>query len=149
MVLRGLKDLGIHTVCRFHMKLKETDIPSHEGPFKGAIDFLVALGTPVLASRDGMIVDVIDAHDKFGPTEEYKEDLNYITLLHENGEYSQLAHLARGSAMVSLGEDVKVGQEIGISGNSGWMTEPQIHMLVFRLEADEHGFKGLEIRFEE
>lgn len=75
--------------------------------------------------------------------------LNFITISHQNGEYSQLAHIAKGCAKVKVGQIVKTGQKIGVTGLNGWMEEPfleHLHMLVFKLLPDG-GFQGLKIRF--
>jgi murein DD-endopeptidase MepM/ murein hydrolase activator NlpD len=107
----------------------------------------VDLGTPVLAALDGQVMKVVDNHDKYGPTEDFKDDLNYITIRHANGEYSQPAHLEKGSALVKVGDSVHTGQQIGITGNSEWMTEPHLHLLIFKLDPNPPGFKGLKIKF--
>lgn len=78
------------------------DWPSHGGPFKGAMDLAVELGSEVLAPLDGRVVEVVDKFDKYGKGEEYGKYLNFITISHENGEYSQLAHIAKGCAKVKV-----------------------------------------------
>lgn len=125
----------------------EEGTPSHRGAFRGAIDFIVDLGTPILSPLDGEIVKVVDTNDKFGPTKEFADYLNYVTIRHANGEFSQPAHLAKGSALVKEGDHVIAGQQIGITGNSGWMTEPHLHFFVFKSTNKEPGFVGLKIRF--
>lgn len=70
-----------------------------------------------------------------------------MTIRHVNGEYSQPAHFEKGSAKVKVGDEVKTGQELGTTGNSGWMTEPHLHLLIFRLDSNKEGFKGLKIKF--
>lgn len=125
--------------------------PSHEGPFRGAVDLAVDLGTEVLAPLDGRVVEVVDEFDKYGKGEEFGRFLNFITISHANGEYSQLAHVAKGSARVRVNQFVKTGQVIAVTGLNGWMEEPfleHLHMLVFKL-LSEGGFKGLKIRFRE
>ncbi|OGM13031.1 hypothetical protein A3A76_01925 [Candidatus Woesebacteria bacterium RIFCSPLOWO2_01_FULL_39_23] len=121
--------------------------PSHSGPFKQAIDLLTPLGTPVLAPLDGVVVKVVDGNDKYGETEEFANFLNYITIQHANGEFSQPAHLAKDSALVKVGDRVTTGQQIAITGNSGWMTEPHLHFIVFKATNSDSGFTGLKIKF--
>lgn len=125
------------------------DWPSHEGPFKGALDLAVELGTDVLAPLDGRVVEVVDKFNKYGAGEEFGKYLNFVTIAHGNGEYSQLAHIARDSSKVKVGQLVKTGQKLGVTGLNGWMEEPfleHVHMLVFKL-LPEGGFQGLKIRF--
>jgi len=131
-----------------HLDGIETEGPSHKGPFRGAVDFIVPLGTKILAPLDGEVIEVVDGNSRFGDTDEFVDDLNYITIKHPNGEYSQPAHLEKGSAKVKVGDRVVAGQELGVTGNSGWMDKPHLHLLVFRLDSsNSKGFKGLKIRF--
>ncbi|OGH02639.1 MAG: hypothetical protein A2798_03300 [Candidatus Levybacteria bacterium RIFCSPHIGHO2_01_FULL_37_17] len=127
----------------------EKDGPAHIGPFRGAIDYIMALGTSVVAPLDGVISDVYDRHEKYGPTDEFVNDANYITIAHANGEFSQVVHLAKDSSKVKKGDKVKAGQKIAITGNSGWMTEPHLHFFVFTLDNIREGFIGLEPQFKQ
>ncbi len=52
---------------------------------------------------------------------------NYITIDHLNGEYSFLAHFKKGSIIVSVGDMVTKGQEVGKAGNSGNSSGPHLH----------------------
>ncbi len=52
---------------------------------------------------------------------------NYIMIDHLNGEYSLLAHLKKGTIVVSVGDIVVKGQEIGQAGNSGNSSGPHLH----------------------
>lgn len=120
---------------------------SHSGPYKGAIDFIVPSETPILAPLDGIVKVVVDTNDKYGPSERFKDFLNYITIEHSDGEYSQPAHLAKGSSLVKPGDIVKAGQQIGVTGNSGWMHKPHLHFFVFKAALNKDGFIGLNPRF--
>lgn len=121
--------------------------PAHTGAFRGAIDFMVDLGTPVLCSLEGDVTKVVDTNDKFGPTKNYKDDLNFVTVRHSNGEYSQYAHLAKDSVTIKEGDHVVAGQQIAVTGNSGWMTKPHLHFFVFKGSGEPPGFVGLKVRF--
>jgi hypothetical protein len=52
---------------------------------------------------------------------------NYIIIDHLNGEFSFMAHLKKNTIIVSIGDIVTKGQEVGKAGNSGNSTEPHIH----------------------
>ncbi len=52
---------------------------------------------------------------------------NYIMIDHLNGEYSFMAHFKKGSIIVSVGDTVVKGQEVGKAGNSGNSSGPHLH----------------------
>ncbi len=122
------------------------DSPAHVGPFKGAIDISVPLGTPTLAPLEGVVVKMDDTNDRYGTTKEFADYVNYITIRHANNELSQVLHLEKGSVKVKLGDKVRTGQIIAKTGNSGWMTAPHLHFFVFE-NLQDGAFRGLEIRF--
>lgn len=56
---------------------------------------------------------------------------NHVAIaLGPGGPFVLLAHLRQGSASVSVGDVVSVGQQVGECGNSGNSTEPHIHVQV-------------------
>lgn len=117
--------------------------PSHAGPFITAIDFEMATGNEVIAPFDGHVVDVVDGNTAYGPSREFAESANYITLGHKNGEYSQYLHLANGTIAVSKGEVVKKGQLLAKTGLSGWMNAPHLHWFVFVYDDSPEKFSGI------
>jgi murein DD-endopeptidase MepM/ murein hydrolase activator NlpD len=125
---------------------------SHIGPFKYAIDFLVPDGTPVIAAYDGEVTEIQEHSDSWGETSEYRDRLNYITIQHENGEFSQYCHLAKDSVSKSgihLGSRVTRGQQIALVGKTGWTDRDHLHFIVFKLEkSNRFGFKSLQPQFE-
>src|SRR3989339_39090 len=66
---------------------------SHRGPFKHAIDFLVPDGTVVLAAASGVVVEIQETSTTWGPGPKFRDYLNYLTIRHPNGEFSQYCHL--------------------------------------------------------
>ncbi len=122
--------------------------PSHSGPYTGAIDFCVPLGTPVLAARKGRITAVVDIHNKSGSTPDYGQYYNYIQIIHDNNEITEYGHLGPNSSSVKVGDLVEEGSRLAVTGNSGYMTEPHLHFLVYRLTPGaKHDFKGLRPKF--
>ena len=83
------------------------------------IDFAAKTGTPVLASADGRVVGSTDLDAggaKYGKT---------IEIAHANGRSSFYAHLDR--RLVAVGDIVKAGQPVGMSGATGKVTGPHLH----------------------
>ena len=125
------------------------DPRAHFAHFKYAIDFGLAEGTEIIASKSGIVVDVKVDSNKGGMSQKYSDlkYLNYITLRHSNGELSQYAHLKYKGALVKLGDKVKAGQPIALSGNTGFSTEPHLHFQVFKRSKTKIGWKTLRIKF--
>jgi hypothetical protein len=55
-----------------------------------------------------------------GQTQHLRSFGNYITLQHEDGEFSHYAHLAKGTFQVRNGQKVEQGQALALAGNSGY-----------------------------
>ncbi|MGI5351383.1 M23 family metallopeptidase [Streptomyces sp. CA-250714] len=81
-------------------------------------DFAVGVGTPVRAVGDGTVVKT-ECGGPFG---------NQIVLKHPNGYYTQYAHLSR--IHIKPGDQVRAGERIGLSGNTGNSTGPHLHFEV-------------------
>ncbi len=52
---------------------------------------------------------------------------NYVLIDHLNGEFSMMAHFKKGTIIVSVGDTVVKGQEVGKAGNSGNSSGPHLH----------------------
>jgi murein DD-endopeptidase MepM/ murein hydrolase activator NlpD len=78
--------------------------------------------------------------------------MNLITIKHENGEQTQYIHLAKDSLVEGLdrGSKVKKGQQIAVTGMTGWTDRPHLHFLTFKLMEHPYPyhFKSLKPRFE-
>jgi len=55
---------------------------------------------------------------------------NYITIEHDNGEFSHYAHLLSGSFRVKNGQRVEQGQALAIAGTSGYSFGTHVHVQV-------------------
>jgi murein DD-endopeptidase MepM/ murein hydrolase activator NlpD len=89
----------------------------------------------------------IKVDSKEGGFEDKYKDLkymNYMTLKHKNGEYSQYCHIKYKGNLVKKGEKVREGQPIALSGNTGYSSEPHLHFMVFKIKPK---WVPLEIRF--
>lgn len=98
-------------------------LPSSSG-FHAGIDFAAKRGTPVLAPAAGTVLEstaLYDGQPKYGQV---------IVIDHGNGLRSMMAHLDRRS--VHAGDTVAAGQAIGLSGATGRVTGPHLHLEVLR-----------------
>lgn len=80
------------------------------------IDYGCPQGTPILASNDGVIMDAGWDLTGFGFR---------VIILHDDGKATLYGHL--DSISVDRNENVKQGQEIGISGATGKVTGAHLH----------------------
>jgi murein DD-endopeptidase MepM/ murein hydrolase activator NlpD len=96
-----------------------------------AVDFAADIGTPVLAARDGVVMQVENDFAKAGLNRErYGGRANFIRILHDDGTMGLYAHLREEGALVRVGQRVRLGQQIGLSGNTGFTTGPHLHFVV-------------------
>ncbi|HYM20171.1 MAG TPA: peptidoglycan DD-metalloendopeptidase family protein [Candidatus Kapabacteria bacterium] len=94
-----------------------------------------AFGKEILAPADGIVTDAIDGVRDNPPFSgnEYSALGNAVVIQHGPSEYSVLSHLMRGSVRVHDGDTVKRGQVIGLCGNSGNSTEPNLHYFLVNI----------------
>ena len=87
---------------------------------------------PVLAPAAGVVTSVSDIHpdEPIGKTGVTPPFGNHIVLEIGNHRYAVLAHLKEGSAQVSKGEQVRLGQQIATVGDSGNSLWPHLHFHV-------------------
>ncbi|MDQ0959976.1 murein DD-endopeptidase MepM/ murein hydrolase activator NlpD [Streptomyces sp. B4I13] len=83
-------------------------------------DFAVPSGTKVMAAHGGTVVKAGGNGAGDGPA--YG---NAVVIKHANGVYSQYAHLSRID--VKIGQVVKTGQKIALSGSTGNSSGPHLH----------------------
>ncbi|MFF8321851.1 M23 family metallopeptidase [Streptomyces bobili] len=83
-------------------------------------DYAVATGTKVLAAHGGKVVKAGGNGAGDGPA--YG---NAVVIKHANGVYSQYAHLSKIN--VKIGQIVKTGQRIALSGSTGNSSGPHLH----------------------
>ena len=96
-----------------------------------AVDLVVPTGTPILAARDGVVMQVESAFDRSGLNKEkYGERANLVRVLHDDGTMAVYAHLQENGVYVRVGERVTVGQQIAASGNTGYSSGPHLHFCV-------------------
>ena len=106
---------------------------SHRSPGnRYAIDLPMPEGTPILAARNGVVLDMKMGFGRGGNSPSNRARTNYIRLLHPDGSMTVYAHLRTDSARVVIGQTVQGGEMIAESGNSGYTTAPHLHFAVQR-----------------
>lgn len=99
---------------------------------ENAVDWTVPEGTIVCAARDGRVVGVKQDSTVGGADQKFRPFANYIVIKHADGTLADYVHLQPDGAMVKIGDEVTVGQPIGLSGKSGFTSAPHLHFSVFQ-----------------
>lgn len=102
---------------------------SHQN--ENSIDFTMPIGTEVLAAREGKVIEIVQKNVKGCPTISCASLGNYIRVLHSDGTIADYFHLQFNGAKVSIGQQIKKGEVIGLSGNTGWSSGPHLHFVVY------------------
>ena len=95
-----------------------------------AIDFASSCGTTIYAAYEGRVSAVVESNScrscygcYSGSGSAYVDGAcrnNYIYIDHPNGYQTRYLHIERNGASVNVGDQVRAGQPIGRSGNTGW-----------------------------
>jgi murein DD-endopeptidase MepM/ murein hydrolase activator NlpD len=97
-----------------------------------ALDFNMRRGTRICAARDGIVVRVKEDGDRGGWGRKYRPYGNNIVIQHPDGSRAGYWHLQKDGALVNVGDTVKQGQVIALSGKTGYAFQPHLHFIVWR-----------------
>jgi murein DD-endopeptidase MepM/ murein hydrolase activator NlpD len=111
---------------------------SHRGSNEYAVDFDCPVATSVLATRGGIIVAANGAAQGAGTTPEFLDyrRTNFVMVLHDDGTLGEYMHLAPSGVRVSIGQRVERGEELALSGNTGYSSTPHLHFQVITAADD-------------
>ncbi len=99
---------------------------------RAALDFKMKRGTKICAARGGVVVRVKEDGNRGGLQKKYRPYGNIITVQHEDSTRAGYWHLQYNGAFVNVGDTVKQGQVIGLSGKTGYTLFPHLHFLVWK-----------------
>lgn len=132
------------------------DWPEDKEDMTYSVDFELPVGTDLIASRGGEITKVKTSGKKnySGKNikkgdEAYKKEMNEIEIRHSDGTYASYAHLKHKGSFVKVGEKIKQGQKIGLSGNTGWSSDPHLDFSVFRKNYKSRKIKTIKFKFKD
>jgi murein DD-endopeptidase MepM/ murein hydrolase activator NlpD len=105
-----------------------------------AIDLKVPNNTPVRSIANGIVVKVATPSSGFGMhlVVEHRDVPSFDNAAVKTTYYSSYSHL--GSILVAEGDVVLRGQNIALSGHSGFATTPHIHFQIDKNDAPWHPF---------
>ena len=92
---------------------------SGEGAFHTGVDISASMGTPVHAAADGIVYSAEYEGGGYG---------RMVVIDHGNGMKTRYAHLSR--IEVVGGQEIRRGEVVGLSGDSGRTTSPHLHFEV-------------------
>lgn len=119
----------------FKKGTEHTVFQGYNGSFshknENALDFPMDVGTEVLAIRDGVVIQVVTKYVVACLREECKQFNNYITVRHNDGTFAEYTHIKKNGSLVNIGDQVKEGQVVALSGNTGYSSGPHLHLIVY------------------
>jgi len=121
---------------------------SHRGSNEYAVDFDCPVATQVLAARGGIVVAANAAAQASGTTPDFLEyrKTNFVLVLHDDGTLGEYMHLAPSGVRVAIGQRVERGDELALSGNTGFSSTPHLHFQVMTAATD--GYSALSFPFQ-
>jgi murein DD-endopeptidase MepM/ murein hydrolase activator NlpD len=127
-----LRGLMFSVLQGFHGKF------SHTGSNEYAVDFDCPVATRVIAARDGIVVAANASAQGSGTTQEYADyrRVNFVLVMHDDGTLGEYMHLAPSGVVVTPGTKVRRGQELALSGNTGFSSTPHLHFQVITAAND-------------
>jgi murein DD-endopeptidase MepM/ murein hydrolase activator NlpD len=112
-----------------------------------AVDFVMPVGTPIVASRGGVVADATLRHRASGRDPALFLRANRVIIVHDDGTVAQYAHLAPEAPLVQRGQRVQAGTMLGHSGNTGYTSGPHLHFVVTRPAIVDGKVKPVSIPF--
>ena len=99
---------------------------------RAALDFKMKKGTKICAARAGVIIRLKEDGNRGGFNKKYRPYGNYVIIQHADSGRTGYWHLQFNSVPVKVGDTVKQGQLIALSGKTGYTLFPHLHFIVWR-----------------
>ncbi|OGZ62761.1 MAG: hypothetical protein A3H51_00610 [Candidatus Spechtbacteria bacterium RIFCSPLOWO2_02_FULL_38_8] len=97
------------------------DCDDGAGGFHNGVDVAASLGTQILSANDGVVVAVGYAPYAYG---------YWLAIEHTNGLVTVYTHMS-SSRLVSVGQNVNRGEQVGHMDSTGFSTGSHIHFMVY------------------
>ncbi len=98
---------------------------------RAALDFKMKKGTQVYAARGGVVIRVVEDNTKGGRNKKFRKDANLLVIQHDDGTRAGYWHLQHNGVLVNIGDTVKQGQLIALSGKTGYTFLAHLHFIVW------------------
>lgn len=114
-----------------------------------AIDFKMPIGDTICAVAEGVVIEIVKGYEYGGKNNKWKGFDNYIWIYHPQlNLISSYAHLKKHGSLVAIGDKVYANQPIGLSGNTGYSTEPHLHFHMLKLNSN-YEYESVPYNFKE
>lgn len=101
---------------------------------RAALDFKMKKGTKICAVRDGVVLRLKEDGNKGGSQVKYRSFGNFVVIQHADSSRTGYWHLQFNGVLVNVGDTVKQGQVIGLSGKTGYTYFPHLHFIVWKAD---------------
>jgi hypothetical protein len=113
-----------------------------------AIDFDLKIRDTIWAATDGYVVGVVDRYRHGGKGDQWKPFGNFITLYDpDSGLFTQYVHLVYKGSLVKVGDKVRCGQPIALSGKTGQTDVEHLHFNTLIPVNSENGLESIPVEF--
>jgi murein DD-endopeptidase MepM/ murein hydrolase activator NlpD len=113
-----------------------------------AVDFDLKENDTICAATNGFVVGVIDKYKFGGKEDKWKPFGNYITIYDPNsGFFTQYVHLTQNGSLVKIGQKIKSGQPIALSGKTGQTDIEHLHFNCLIPVNNNDGLKSVPFEF--
>jgi murein DD-endopeptidase MepM/ murein hydrolase activator NlpD len=114
---------------------------------RAALDFKMKRGTKICAAREGVVIRVKEDGDRGGLKKRYRPYGNYVIIQHADSSRAGYWHLQKDGVLVNVGDTVKKGQVIALSGKTGYSFTPHLHFLVWSADSNRQ-WRQIATRFQ-
>jgi len=114
---------------------------------RAALDFKMKRGTKICAVREGIVVRVKEDGDRGGLKKKYRPYGNYVIIQHPDSSRAGYWHMQKEGVLVNVGDTVKKGQVIALSGKTGYTFTPHLHFLVWSTDTNRQ-WRQVATRFQ-
>lgn len=105
-----------------------------------AFDFTMRIGDTITSTQDGFVVVAIDGYRGWGMSDRWKPFGNQVMVYDTASHlFTMYGHLKEDGSLVEVGDFVRVGQPIALSGKTGQTTEEHLHFNVLRADSGKSG----------
>lgn len=98
---------------------------------RAALDFKMPIGSVVCAARGGVVIRVKEDGNIGGIKKSNRAHGNFVIIQHADSTRAGYWHLKHNGVLVNVGDTVEEGQQIALSGNTGYTYFPHLHFIVW------------------